>query len=77
VDVAFAEADGGVERSEAAEADGDGRHRSARPERAIFVLKDGDKIGGHIDSLQLSVVSCQLLVNGDKDWGPGTGTGLQ
>jgi hypothetical protein len=47
VDVAFAKADGGVERGEAAEADGDGRHGSARPERAIFQLKDGDEIGGH------------------------------
>jgi hypothetical protein len=47
VDVGFAKADGGVERGEAAETDGDGRHGSARPKRAIFELKDGDKIEGH------------------------------
>ena len=60
VDIAFTEADSGVEGSEAAKSDGDGRHRSARPERSVFLLKDGNKIGGHNDSLQLPVGSCQL-----------------
>ena len=77
VDVAFAETDGGVEGSEATEAEGDGRHRSARPERSVFLLKDGNKIGGHNDSLQLSVGSCQLAIDGDGVWGPGTGVQLQ
>jgi hypothetical protein len=55
VDVAFAKADGGVERGEAAKTDGDGRHGSARPESAILVLKDGDEIGRH--EIQITVVS--------------------
>jgi hypothetical protein len=70
VDVGFAKADGGVERGEAAETDGDGRHGSARPKRAIFELKDRDEIEGHNDSLQLSVISCQLPGSGE----PGVGT---
>jgi hypothetical protein len=69
VDIAFTEADGCVEGSEAAETDGDRRHGSARPERSVFLLKDGNKIGGHNDSLQLSGASCQLPVNGIE---PGT-----
>jgi hypothetical protein len=66
VDGAFAKADGGVERGEAAETEGDGRHGGAGPEQAIFVLEDGDEIGGHKDSLQLSVDSCQLTGHGDR-----------
>lgn len=64
VDAALAQADGGVERGKATETDGDGRHGSARAEGAVFLLKDRDKIGGHNDSLQLSVVPCQ--VPGDR-----------
>jgi hypothetical protein len=43
----FAQADGGIERSKAFEADRDWRHRCAGPECAIFLLKDGDEIGRH------------------------------
>ena len=46
-DFAFAQADGGVQRSEAAEADMDGRHGRARAERAVLFLKDGSDVGGH------------------------------
>ena len=47
VDSAFAEADGGVERGEAAEADGEGRDGRARAQDAVLLLKDRDKIGSH------------------------------
>ena len=40
---AFAQADGGVERGEAAEADVEGRDRGARAKFAVLVLEDGDE----------------------------------
>jgi hypothetical protein len=43
VQAAFAQADGRVQRSEAAEADIERRDRSAGTEFAILVLEDGDK----------------------------------
>ena len=46
-DLAFAQADGGVERGEAAEANRDGRHRRARAQGAVLLLKDGNKISSH------------------------------
>lgn len=69
MDAALAETDGGVERGEATETDGDGRQRSARPEGAIFVLEDRDEIGGHNDSLQSSVDSCQLADRAEEGIG--------
>jgi hypothetical protein len=65
VDAAFAEADGGVEGSEAAETDGDGRHGSARPEGAIFVLEDGDEIGGH----GIQITGCGWQIAGIREEG--------
>ena len=47
IDLAFAEADGGVERGKAAEADRDGRHGRARAEGPVLFLEDGDEVGGH------------------------------
>ena len=46
VQAAFAEADGGVEGGEAAEADVEGGHRRAGAEFAVLVLEDGDEAGG-------------------------------
>ena len=46
-DLAFTQADGGIERSEPAEPDRDGRHGSARTECAVFLLKYWGEIGGH------------------------------
>ena len=43
VKAAFAKADGGVERGEAAEADVEGRDRGARAKFAVLVLEDGDE----------------------------------
>ena len=40
---AFAEADGGVERGEAAEADVERRDGGARAELAVLLLEDGDE----------------------------------
>ena len=54
VDLAFAEADGGVEGSEAAKADRDGRHGRARAEGAVLLLEDGGEIGGHGFRLQVT-----------------------
>lgn len=54
VDASFAKSDGGVERGEAAKTYGEWRHGSAGPERAKFVLEDGDEIGGHKDRLQVA-----------------------
>jgi len=45
VEAAFAEADGGVEGGEAAEADVEWRDGSARAEIAVLVLEDGDERG--------------------------------
>ena len=64
VDLAFAEADGGVEGSEAAEADRDGRHGRAWAEGAVFFLEDGGEVGGHGYSLQGSVVGEQAKGSG-------------
>jgi hypothetical protein len=47
VDLAFAKADGGVQRGEAPEADMNGRHGRTRAEGAVLELKDGDDVGGH------------------------------
>ncbi len=47
VEAAFAEADGGVERGEAAETDVEGRHGRAGAEVAVLLFKDGDECGGH------------------------------
>jgi len=46
-DLPFAQADGGVQRGESAEADRDGRHGRARAERAVFFLENGGEVGGH------------------------------
>ena len=43
VEAAFAEADGGVERGEAAEADVERGDRGAGAEFAVLVLEDGDE----------------------------------
>ncbi len=43
VEAAFTEADGGVERGEAAEADVDGRHRRSRANLAVLLFEDGDE----------------------------------
>ena len=45
VELALAQADGGVERDKSAEADGEGGHGSAWPEGAVLVLKDGGDFG--------------------------------
>jgi hypothetical protein len=47
VDLAFAQADGGVERRKAAEAHRYGRHGSAGAKRSVFLLEDLGEIGGH------------------------------
>lgn len=47
VDLAFADANGGVQRGESAEADMNGRHGSTRADGAVLELKDGDDVGGH------------------------------
>ena len=47
VDRPFAQADGGVERGEAAEAHMNGRHGRARAKGAVLLLKDGDDVEGH------------------------------
>jgi hypothetical protein len=46
VEAAFAEADGGVERGEAAEADVERGDGGSGAEFAVFVLEDGDEGGG-------------------------------
>jgi hypothetical protein len=46
VEAAFAEADGGVEGGEAAEADVEGRNGRAGAKFAVLVLEDGDEGGG-------------------------------
>ena len=46
-DLAFAQTDGGVERSESAEPNRDGRNRRSRAQYAIFLFKDRYKFGGH------------------------------
>ena len=46
-DCALAQADGGVERGEAAKAHMDGRHGRARAEGAVLFLKDGSDVEGH------------------------------
>ncbi len=46
-DFAFAQTDGGVQRSETAEANREGRHRRSRTQGTIFLLKDRDKISSH------------------------------
>jgi hypothetical protein len=66
VDLAFAEADGGVERSEAAETDGDGRHGRAGAEGAVFLLKDGGEVGGHSFRLQVTDDRLQWTVNSER-----------
>lgn len=43
VEASFTKADRGVERSEAAETDVEGRDGGARSKRAVLLLKDGDK----------------------------------
>jgi hypothetical protein len=50
VETAFAQADGGVEGGEAAEADVEGGDGSARTEFAVFVFEDGDE-GGRCQDL--------------------------
>jgi len=47
VKLAFAQANSGVKRGEAAEAEMERRHRRPRPQQAIFVLKDGDELRSH------------------------------
>jgi hypothetical protein len=49
VEAALAEADGGVEGGEAAEADVERGDGSAGTELAVFVFKDGDEGGGRGD----------------------------
>ena len=49
VQAAVAQADGGVERGEAAEADVEGRDGRARAEFAVLVFKDGDEGSGRGD----------------------------
>ena len=51
VEAAFAEADGGVERGEAAEADVERGDGGAGTEFAVLVLEDGDERGGCWDFL--------------------------
>lgn len=46
-DLAFAEANGGVQGCEAAEANREGRHRRSRAQGSIFLLKNGRKLGSH------------------------------
>ena len=46
-DLAFAKADGGVQRGEPAETDHEWRHRGPRPQSPILVLKDRDELRGH------------------------------
>jgi hypothetical protein len=46
VETAFAQADGGVEGGEAAEADVESGDRGAGAEFAVFLLEDGDEGGG-------------------------------
>ena len=47
MDLAFAEADGCVERGKTAEADRDGRHGRARAQGTVFFLEDWGEVGGH------------------------------
>ena len=47
VQMAFAEANGGVERGESAKTDRDRGHGRARAEGPVFLLKDLDEFGGH------------------------------
>jgi hypothetical protein len=46
VNLAFAKADGGVERGEAAETDRDGEHGRPGTQSPVFLLKDWDEFGG-------------------------------
>jgi hypothetical protein len=76
VDATFTEADRGVERGESAKTDGDGRHGSARPKRAVFVLEDRNEIWGHKDRLQVEGDESQG--EGRREKGDGeTGRGLR
>ena len=60
VEAAFAEADGGVEGGEAAEADVERRNGCAGPEVSVLLFKDGDEWGGHY-GLRLArwIVGCR------------------
>ncbi len=46
-DLAFAKTDGGVERSETAQTDMDGRHGRPRAKDPVLFLKNGSKIDVH------------------------------
>ena len=46
-DFTFAQADGCVQRCEAAEAHGKRRHRRSRAQNTIFLLKYGDQMSSH------------------------------
>ena len=79
VDLAFAKANGGVQRGESPEADMDGRHGRARANDAVFELKDGDDVGGHgkqdnrcqrSDGLDTSLCGCFMSGGADARKAP-------
>jgi hypothetical protein len=64
LEAAFAEADGGVEGGEAAEADVEWRDRRAGAEVAVLLLEDGDQ-GGHFSyKFNISAFACRRLCGG-------------
>ena len=64
MEAAFAEADGGVERGEAVEADVERWNGCAGPEVSVLLFKYGDEWGGHY-GLRLArwVVGCRSWVD--------------
>ena len=62
--LAFAKADGGIQRGEAAKADCDGRHRRPGTQCAVLFLEDGDYSNGHL--VQITTCRRQVAVGCER-----------